>query len=162
VGTVRLTSHVAPDFGDAGPPDDFQWVNDVDDAATVFRQSWPARAEHLAAIRAAVRSRAAAFGLGGEAVDDIVLAVNEAASNSVEHAYRPPQPPGTVEVALAAAAGTLTVDVRDQGRWLLREAEGGDRRLRGRGLVIMRSLLDAVRVDTGPLGTRVLATVRIA
>jgi anti-sigma regulatory factor (Ser/Thr protein kinase) len=136
-------------------------VKDVDDPATVFRQTWPARAEHLAAIRAAVRSRIAALGVGGDAADDIVLAVNEAASNAVEHAYRPPQPPGTVEVGLAAEAGTLTVDVRDQGRWLLREAESGERRLRGRGLVIMRAVLDAVRVDTGPLGTHVLATVWI-
>jgi serine/threonine-protein kinase RsbW len=147
-----------------GRTSNIQWVNDVENSttdATEFRRSWPARPEHLAAIRVAVRRRLAEFGLGADAAEDVVLAVNEAASNSVEHAYRPPQPSGMVEVSLATVAGTLTVDVRDQGRWLLREVEGGERRLRGRGLMIMRSVLDAVRVDTGPFGTHVLATLRI-
>ena len=68
-------------------------------AETAFNcQIWPADGRWLAAIRAELRGWLAAFALSDELEDDVVLAVNEAVSNSVEHAYLPPTPGDTVEL----------------------------------------------------------------
>ena len=59
---------------------------------------WPAYPRHLAALRAEVRRWLAPLVLPGDAENDILLAVNEAASNCVEHAYTPTTVDGTVEL----------------------------------------------------------------
>jgi len=70
-------------------------------AETAFNcQIWPADGRWLAAIRAELRGWLAAFALSDELEDDVVLAVNEAASNCVEHAYAPETLDGTVELTL--------------------------------------------------------------
>ena len=51
-------------------------------------RTWPARPGQLAPLRAEVRRWLAPLGLPERAEDDLVLAVSEAASNCVEHAYR--------------------------------------------------------------------------
>jgi serine/threonine-protein kinase RsbW len=46
-----------------------------------------------------------------------VLAVNEAVSNSVEHAYRPATPDGTVELTFWTESGAVCIEVVDHGEW---------------------------------------------
>lgn len=90
--------------------------------------------------------------------DDVVLAVNEAVSNAVEHAFG--QGPGEVEmVAAVERCGTrrrVRIVVRDAGRWRPVPVERGTRQ---RGLQIMRALMDTVVVrarEDRPSGTEVL------
>ena len=59
---------------------------------------WPAHPRHLAPIRAEVRRWLVPLALAGDAEDDLVLAVSEAASNCIEHAYRPATDQDTIEV----------------------------------------------------------------
>ena len=51
------------------------------------RGIWPAHPRQLAPIRVELRRWLAPLGMTGEAQEDLVLAVSEAAGNSVEHAY---------------------------------------------------------------------------
>jgi anti-sigma regulatory factor (Ser/Thr protein kinase) len=88
---------------------------------------------------------------------DAVLAISEACTNSVEHAYRTGEP-GDVDVT-----GRLVVDdtsrrivvvVRDEGRW--RTGTNGD----GYGLTTVRECMADVRIRHDADGTVVTMTSR--
>jgi serine/threonine-protein kinase RsbW len=93
-------------------------------------------------------------------VDDIVLAVNEAVSNSVEHA----DPPGfAAEVRVAARQFTdrdggrrVVVGVSDNRRWY------PDPTQRGLGLLMIHTCMDDVQCDrTRDGATMVMTSVRV-
>ncbi len=68
--------------------------------------------------------------------------------NAIEHAYGSGD--AQFEVEARVEGGEVLLCVRDEGRW--REPRGGDR---GRGLAIIESLMDEVRVTPGRRGTTV-------
>ena len=107
-----------------------------------------AEGRHL--LRRWLRSR----GAQDDETYDIVVACQEACANAIEHAYGP----GRADYELDArfADGTVRVAVRDHGRW--REARGSHR---GRGLEMMRMLVDDVDVRRHDLGTEVVLTRRL-
>jgi anti-sigma regulatory factor (Ser/Thr protein kinase) len=76
-------------------------------------------------------------------VHDVVVAVHEAAANVVEHAYRSGS--GTLRVDARADRERLVVSVRDQGRW--RPPVPSEER--GRGILLIRELMDDVTVQRG-------------
>jgi anti-sigma regulatory factor (Ser/Thr protein kinase)/putative methionine-R-sulfoxide reductase with GAF domain len=82
-------------------------------------------------------------------VSEVVLAVNEACANAIEHAY-PPGPAG-FELTAREAAGELTIVVRDRGRWREPENPG-----RGHGSDIIAAAMTDVRVTKTDEGTEVL------
>jgi len=82
---------------------------------------------------------------------DIVLVVNEACSNSVEHAYRGREP-GTMRIEASIDERQVTVQVADSGSWKTPPADPGTR---GRGLLLMRALSDLVELDGTAAGTTV-------
>jgi hypothetical protein len=94
----------------------------------------------------------------GEAQEDLVLAVSEAAGNSVEHAYLEPTASGTVELVLWTEPGAVCVEVIDHGEWRTQRKE---LRERGRGILVMRGLMESVHIDYGPGGTRVLLRLAV-
>jgi serine/threonine-protein kinase RsbW len=103
--------------------------------------------------------------------EDIVLALSEAVSNSVEHGYRihagAPRPElgrGTVGVrarVLAEANGTrrIALTVRDHGCWREPVAPA---RFRGHGLSIIRACADEFDIDGDETGTTLTLTTRSA
>lgn len=74
------------------------------------------------------------------------MATGEAAANAIEHAG------GTEELEIAAviADGEVDITVRDRGRWREKTTEG-----RGRGLMLIRELMDRVEVTPSDAGTTV-------
>lgn len=60
------------------------------DAAAFGHRVWPARADPLTLIRHEVRRWLGPLEMMPEVEADLVLAVNEAASNVIDHAYRTP------------------------------------------------------------------------
>ncbi|MET0190689.1 MAG: ATP-binding protein [Pseudonocardia sediminis] len=113
--------------------------------------TWPAEARHLASIRAHTRHRLAGLGLDDDDVDDAVMAVNEAASNAVEHAYAGPGD-GTVSMSVRAGPDEVRIDVADHGSWRTPPADNGNR---GHGMPLMRGLVDTFSILHGPGGTLV-------
>ena len=114
---------------------------------------WPADAGQLAAMRAAVHRWLAPFGLSDDTEHDVVLAVSEAATNAVEHAYPPDDPDGRVELTFWCDDESLHIAVVDRGTW--REPPTGPRS-RGFGLPMMRRLVAAVAIEHAGRGTRVV------
>jgi serine/threonine-protein kinase RsbW len=114
---------------------------------------WPAEYAQLAAIRAEAHRRLASLDLPDDAKHDLVLAVNEAATNAIEHAYLPGAVNPRVELAFWLDDGSLFFAVIDHGTW--REPPIGPRG-RGFGLDMMRRLVTDVEIDHDGRGTRVL------
>jgi anti-sigma regulatory factor (Ser/Thr protein kinase)/putative methionine-R-sulfoxide reductase with GAF domain len=112
---------------------------------------WPARADSLAGLRHLLRRWLRARGAGPDEGYDIVVACQEACANAIEHAYAPGA--AAFEVELALEARTVRITVRDHGQW--RPARGENR---GRGLPMMRALMDAVDVRESPAGTEIVLT----
>ena len=116
-------------------------------------RSWPAYPRHLAALRAEVRRWLAPLALPGDAENDLLLAVNEAASNCVEHAYTSATVDGTVELTFWTETGSVCVEIVDHGAW---RTPSGQPTGRGRGIEIMQRLIPVVLIHHDSRGTRVL------
>ncbi|MCT7657292.1 ATP-binding protein [Mycobacterium deserti] len=85
--------------------------------------------------------------------NDILLAVNEALTNSAEFAYiDSPQGSMTMRAHLYPD-GDLRVTIADHGRW--REVEPDRLTTRGRGLQLMEALSDDVSISRERTGTTV-------
>lgn len=104
----------------------------------------------LGAIRDWVVARGRELGLPQEAVYDLQLAVDEACTNVVVHAYRGQG--GPIEVQIGPADGGVQVTIHDHGAPFDPEsvpipdvtAPLEERRLGGMGLFLMRKLMDRV------------------
>ncbi len=76
-------------------------------------ESYPAIADPVPRARLAVTQFAAQSGIAGEQLDAVRLAVTEAVTNAVKHAY--PQTTGAFHLAAAVTADELWVLVADDG-----------------------------------------------
>jgi anti-anti-sigma factor len=95
----------------------------------------------LPGVRRRLGSWLAGLGMGEQERVGVMVAVGEACANAAEHAYRVSEPGPLAVVAEVDVDGMLTVTVRDQGTWRSPDRDPGDR---GRGLLIMRQLVDTV------------------
>ena len=86
---------------------------------------------------------------------EITLAVSEACTNAIEHAYSPA--PAEFSLTATVQDGVLRFVVSDGGRW--RPPRGQDR---GRGLTIIRAAMDDVEVKSSESGTEIVMRRRIA
>jgi serine phosphatase RsbU (regulator of sigma subunit)/anti-sigma regulatory factor (Ser/Thr protein kinase) len=135
-----------------------------DDIAFVALQNEPVPAELLlrlpadppvlAQVRQALRRWLHARGAPDEEIEMITLACGEACANAIEHAYSPAL--AFFELEARAEDGHITLAVRDIGRWRGPRGEN-----RGRGLKIMKSVMDVVEVNATPTGTEVLMRRRL-
>jgi len=71
-----------------------------------------ANLENLSAIREFVRQSASAFQVEADSVCDILLAVDEAATNIIVHGYRGCE--GTIEIDVECLEDALVVRLRDE------------------------------------------------
>jgi PAS domain S-box-containing protein len=131
---------------------------DDDVAIVLYRHPGPALVIEIDAIPALlsdVRHQLIAWlrsaGVPEMPAADIVLVVNEACSNSAEHAYRG-QDPGPMRVEGAVDGRHIHIRVTDSGSWKTPPADPGTR---GRGLMLMRTLSEQVDLDGTAHGTTV-------
>jgi anti-sigma regulatory factor (Ser/Thr protein kinase) len=110
---------------------------------------WPATSEALVGVRRLLRRWLRVHGADEEELYDIVVACQEACANAVEHAYGPGQ--AHFEVVAVHREARIRVTVRDEGRW--RPPRGTHR---GRGLPLMRALMETVDVEHSDDGTVVV------
>ncbi|WP_245950675.1 SpoIIE family protein phosphatase [Saccharothrix carnea] len=116
-----------------------------------LRDTVPARPAELSVMRRNVTAWAATAGLSADLLDDLQLALGEAAANAVDHAY-PHGAPGDFTYNVATTAAGVRVTVRDYGRW---RPEPEDKGYRGRGLQIIRAIGDGAVFDHTGDGTTV-------
>ena len=108
-------------------------------------------AERLAEIRHQLATWLEPIGVSNTGIADIVLVVNEACTNCIEHAYRGVDP-GLIRVEANNDRGQIVVDIADHGVW---QPPGNQPSTRGRGLPIMRAVSAGVDVKSSPEGTTV-------
>jgi anti-sigma regulatory factor (Ser/Thr protein kinase)/putative methionine-R-sulfoxide reductase with GAF domain len=114
-----------------------------------LRTQWPAQPEALVAVRHLLRRWLRAHGASEDEAYEILVACQEGCANAVEHAYGPGR--AHFEVDAEHREARIRVTIRDHGRW---RAPRGTHR--GRGLVLMRSLMETVDVEHGDAGTVVV------
>jgi serine/threonine-protein kinase RsbW len=88
---------------------------------------------------------AADLGADERTRQNIELAVSEAASNVVVHAYRDRDDPGEIELELATTDGDLVVSVRDAGSGM---APRPDSPGLGLGMPLIANLADSLEIRT--------------
>jgi len=115
-------------------------------------RSWPADPRQLSLIRRELAQWLAPLSLTEDETVGVVLAVDEAATNVVRHAYGECES-GAVELTLWTEPGTLCVEVVDHGSW--RPAKGGW------GIGLMNKMADAVLIHFDERGSRVLLRSRV-
>jgi serine phosphatase RsbU (regulator of sigma subunit)/anti-sigma regulatory factor (Ser/Thr protein kinase) len=119
-----------------------------------FSLELPAEPEALSSARKALDRWLMEAGMSRRDAHAIKVASGEACANAIEHAYRPGDAAFRIEASRRDAEVLITV--RDFGGW--REPRGSDR---GRGLPLMKALMDSVRVDPSSEGTMVQLRRRV-
>ena len=94
--------------------------------------SIPAKAEYLSVCRLALAGLSQTHPLEPETLADVKLALTEACSNSIRHAYREGRD-GEVEIRYELDGDRLAVEVRDEGSGFSVDAAPGSVRRPGRG-----------------------------
>jgi serine phosphatase RsbU (regulator of sigma subunit)/anti-sigma regulatory factor (Ser/Thr protein kinase) len=112
-----------------------------------FRLELAPEPERLASMRALLRRWLTHAGARPAEVTEVLTAAGEAAANAIEHANAAGRP---FLVSARIADGELDLTVGDQGTWSDTPTDG-----RGRGLVLMRELMDSVEVTRADEGTSV-------
>jgi serine/threonine-protein kinase RsbW len=123
------------------------------DALTV-RLTIPARAEYITLCRLALTGIGRLRGLPDELLADLKLALTEAASNSVRHAYAG-EDVGVVEISYELHPDRLVIEVTDEGEGFdPAQAEGHPDELSegGLGIAIIRAIADEVEIGAQPGG----------
>jgi serine phosphatase RsbU (regulator of sigma subunit)/anti-sigma regulatory factor (Ser/Thr protein kinase)/anti-anti-sigma regulatory factor len=117
-----------------------------------FAVEIPAEPGRLSTLRRGLEDWLTELGVGESDIASIEIAVLEAATNSVEHAY--PDTTGTVRVeGTLDGQGRVCMSVIDEGRWRPAPADPGHR---GRGLMMMRGCMDTVEIDDTAEGTALM------
>lgn len=114
----------------------------------------PPKAEYLVFCRLVLAGIARGREIEAEAVADLKLAVTEACSNSIRHAYVD-SPDGDIQIRYRVGHAELTVEVVDTGAGIDLSAEGaeeGELTEEGMGLAIIRSVTDELELSAGPEG----------
>jgi serine/threonine-protein kinase RsbW len=114
----------------------------------------PAKAEYITLVRLALTGLWRLRSFSEEALGDLKLAVTEACSNSVRHAYGEGRE-GIVQIDYELHADRLVIEVSDDGTGFDPEQwaeERGELTEGGLGLAIIRSLTDELETGAGDDG----------
>jgi anti-sigma regulatory factor (Ser/Thr protein kinase) len=104
----------------------------------------PARAENVAVVRHAVGGLGDVLELDDQTLSDIKLAVTEACTNVVVHAY--PDGEGPLGICAWVRDDRLTVVVHDEGRGMLPRPDSPGL---GLGLPLIATLAESLELGTG-------------
>jgi serine/threonine-protein kinase RsbW len=108
------------------------------------RLTLPARPENVAVIRHVLGAFAEALQLPADLVEDMRLAVTEACTNVVRHAYH--DQPGPIDVVIRPNGDTLELIVSDRGAGI---GPSPDLAGPGLGLPLIAALADQVEIEHG-------------
>ncbi|MDQ3671551.1 MAG: SpoIIE family protein phosphatase, partial [Actinomycetota bacterium] len=125
------------------------------DEPSVVRVELPAESALLRELRRRVGSWLTRRGLDESAREAAVLSLSEACNNAIEHGYRDGR--GTMRIRLEHTGALLGIRVADDGSW----REPVENSLRGRGILIMRGLMDSAEIVQKAHGTEVVLEQRL-
>lgn len=125
------------------------------DLGRTVRLTIPAKPEYITLSRLALAGISRVRAFSDETLADLKLALTEACSNSVRHAYENGE--GHVDISFELRHDRLIVEVADNGTGFepAQEATNGDGEELtegGLGISIIRTIADEVEIDGGPSG----------
>ena len=109
----------------------------------------PSEPAELTGLRRRLRTWLELRGLSDDERDDAILAVSEACNNAIEHAYR--AEPGLIRLVIDYREGTLAIRIEDRGGWQPKSPSFE----RGRGIPLMRAVMDMATIEHDAHGTSV-------
>jgi serine/threonine-protein kinase RsbW len=118
-----------------------------------YRSQHPARPQSLTILRRSLREWFGDAGIQGDDADELLLAIDEAASNAVSHAYRGRR--GSFTVTATRFGKHVVFVVADEGQWREHAPNGG------RGIPLIERLSDAVQYQRDAAGTTVVVARRL-
>jgi serine/threonine-protein kinase RsbW len=130
----------------------FTAADDPDLGRTV-RLTIPAKPEYITLSRLALAGLSRVRSFPDETLADLKLALTEACSNSVRHAYENDE--GHVDISFELRDDRLIVEVADDGTGFepAEDAKSDDVLSEGGlGIAIIRSIADEVEIEGGPNG----------
>jgi serine/threonine-protein kinase RsbW len=125
------------------------------DLSRTVRLTIPAKPEYISLSRLALAGLARVRPLSDETLADLKLALTEACSNSVRHAYE--EAGGNVSISFELHEDRLIVEVADAGSGFELEqarvnGDEGELAEGGLGIAIIRSIADEVEIGEGANG----------
>ncbi|HYZ16956.1 MAG TPA: SpoIIE family protein phosphatase [Candidatus Acidoferrum sp.] len=129
-------------------------ITSTDLPSTSFSFTFSAIPMAVPLARRSLRRFLERLGLDDDRVFAVLTATGEAIANAVEHAYTAAG--GIVRVQAQGVGADVVVSIEDEGSW--KPAQRRDER--GRGLPLMRALVDAVEIRTHHARTEVRLTLR--
>jgi serine phosphatase RsbU (regulator of sigma subunit)/anti-sigma regulatory factor (Ser/Thr protein kinase) len=120
--------------------------------------SFPAHVNELSQSRAALRSWLTQTRAGPDQAHDMLVAAGEAVANAIEHGHRD-SPEGIIRLRATALADKVQLTVADTGSWKPPRPDAD--RHRGRGMPLMRALMQDVTIHPDATGTTVHLSARI-
>jgi serine/threonine-protein kinase RsbW len=121
-------------------------IEPVEPRDSDVRLNLPARPENVAVVRHVLGAFAEALHLPNEVVEDMRLAVTEACTNVVRHAYDD-EDPGQLEIVIRPEGDVLRVIVSDHGRGI---GPSPDTAGPGLGLPLIAALVDSLEIQHAP------------
>lgn len=133
-----------------------------------FSFSTDSRLERLSKISEFVEKAARQCGLDDHQVYDVQMAVDEACSNVIEHAYEG-KPNGKIEIVCEKQNDEFTITIRDTGKPFdptriappKTNVPIAERDIGGLGLFFIHQLMDRVNFDFSKNGNRLTMVKRI-
>jgi serine/threonine-protein kinase RsbW len=123
------------------------------DGARTITLRIPARAEYITLCRLALTGLAQLREIGDDVMADLKLALTEAVSNSVRHAYGPAAD-GHVAVTYELHADRLGIEIVDDGAGFDPDEspsfDGGELSEGGLGIAIIKTIADELEIDSKP------------
>jgi serine/threonine-protein kinase RsbW len=116
----------------------------------------PAKAEYIALCRLALTGLARVRAFEAETLADLKLALTEACSNSIRHAYNHGRR-GVVDVRYELDGDKLSVEVVDEGSGFdvaATDGNGGELDEGGLGIAIIRAVTDELAIESHENGSR--------
>jgi PAS domain S-box-containing protein len=150
---TQVMSRLAPEGG-----------YDDDVAVLLYRHpaplemTFPAESSQLAPVRRALRGWLERCQLSPQTTQSVLVAVGEACANAIEHGHRhaPGEP---VRLRVEALVDDLCLIIADSGEWKTPQPEANTHR--GRGMTLMKAMMERVTVTSGAAGTTVQMRTRI-
>jgi anti-sigma regulatory factor (Ser/Thr protein kinase) len=136
-----------------------------DVAILLYRQPAPLEMDFAADVRqlgpsrTALRSWLTRAGVEPDQIQDMLIAAGEAVANAIEHGHRD-RPEGIISLRATAAVDGLQVSVIDTGIWKTPRQVTGENR--GRGISLMRCLVQDLSIHSNDAGTTVHMYARIS
>jgi serine phosphatase RsbU (regulator of sigma subunit)/anti-sigma regulatory factor (Ser/Thr protein kinase) len=110
----------------------------------------PSDPSALADLRRRLRRWLELRGLDVDERDDAILAVSEACNNAIEHAYSEEEP-GAIHLLIEHRDDALSIRISDRGTWQPKSPSFE----RGRGIPLMRAVMDMTTIEHDARGTSV-------